>query len=89
MTVGPIAAQTPSFVVKLRHGILLWPFVLGFSSLQRALAIGELTTKASIATHGVCDWELMMVATAPQHQKQGASVICGPVYCWQRCTRVV
>ena len=71
MTLGTIRAHTPPLWVQLWSGLLLWPFLWGFASLRAALALGRIHSDATHATHGACDLELMMVATAPECQGKG------------------
>jgi predicted GNAT family acetyltransferase len=71
MSVGPSSAQTPSFCVKLQHGILLWPLYFGIPSLLRAIASGEKFTAIATTCNGHCTWDLMMVATDVNHQGKG------------------
>jgi hypothetical protein len=78
LTLGPIQSQSPSFCVKFRHGLLLWPLKFGYPSLQRAISIGDTMTERSLlvvkdqtdlGAHKA--WEMMMVATDPAHQGRG------------------
>jgi ribosomal protein S18 acetylase RimI-like enzyme len=71
LTIGPIASQNATFCVKVRAGLLAWPFRFGFSSLGRATSLGAAMTAASLAVNGRCDFELMMVATAVDQQGRG------------------
>jgi ribosomal protein S18 acetylase RimI-like enzyme len=70
-TLGPISSQVPSPQVLLRNGLIVWPFMIGFKSIYRALQIGESLTKASEMAHGKSDWEIMMVAVSTQRQGRG------------------
>jgi hypothetical protein len=71
LTIGPIAAQNATFCVKVRAGLLAWPFLFGLSSLGRTTSLGAAMTAASLAANGRCDFELMMVATAVDQQGCG------------------
>lgn len=57
--------KKPNLWTMLRHGILMWPFVFGVASLQRALSLdGSESNKFGIA-------ELSMVVVSPTMQGQG------------------
>lgn len=71
ITLAPIEAQTPSIYTMLTSGIFQWIFKLGLKSLFRAIDIGDKATAQSHMYNGVCDAEIMMVATLPSEQKRG------------------
>jgi ribosomal protein S18 acetylase RimI-like enzyme len=71
LTLGNISSQDPSPLVLIRNGLLIWPFMIGWNPVFRAMQIGESLTKASRMAHGTSDWEIMMVATSPLRQGRG------------------
>ena len=71
VTLGPISSQNPSPLVLLRNGLLIWPFMIGFTSIYRSLHFGGSLAKASEMAHGKCDWEIMMMAVSTIRQGRG------------------
>ena len=73
LTLGPIETQDPSPMVLIKCGALNWPLILGLPSISRAKKFGKLMKDASNVANGKNNWEVMMVATAPQLQGRGLS----------------
>lgn len=60
--------RRPSMTLMLWHGLASWPFVWGYASLRRAL---ELDGKLSAGAYGHGQWEVSMMAVAPEAQALG------------------